>query len=208
MSTGFDTCKCKVKYSRQPCLFFNDTKNLKYFSVTRNKYVSFFPPKRQICNASSRQVTCPQAIVSCFPLLFFFLVNSYFTSQTICTTTFMKILGGMFSIYQVCFSLLSDFFFSPIHPVALISILKCSLFFLTRIFALKLVLANNIRIQMEKIKKTHILFLFKERGAVNLFWSLFNIWSSSDKEYASMVIQSKQELLKCHTIIWLIRDNK
>lgn len=66
----------------------------------------------------------------------------------------------VFYISGLLFSVVRLFFFSPIHPVALILILKCSLFFLTRIFALKLVLANNIRIQMEKIKKkSHFVFI-------------------------------------------------
>lgn len=58
-----------------------------------------------------------------------------------------------------------------------------------------------------------MMFLFEERETVNLFWSLSNIWRSTDKEYCIRATQSEQELLKCH--VWpmshnhlVVRDNK
>lgn len=136
MSIGFNTCKCKVKYSRQPCLFINSTKKLKYFSITESKYVRVFFQSIRSVYANSQQVTCPWDIVR-FSFFFSSFFNSYFTSQTIFTNTFMKILWGLFSISLVWFSLLPDFF--PQLPYGFsISFEIQFVPFLIRIFFLKI----------------------------------------------------------------------
>lgn len=144
MSIGFNTCKCKVKYNRQPCLFINTTKKLKYFSITESKYVRVFSQSIRSVYANSQQVTCPWDIVRFS--LFFFLSSILILHHKLYSQIHLwKYCEVCFPYLRSAFLCYQTFFLS--YPMALVSVLKFSLFpFSSEFFSLKLVLTIYIRI--------------------------------------------------------------
>lgn len=124
MSIGFNTWKCKVKYNRQTCLFFNDTTKLKSLSVTKNKTIFF--PKRQICickfSAGYLSLSCSQM----FSSTFFFSQFLLYITKNIHNYIYVNFVRYVFYLSGLLFSVIRLFF--PSHPMALISVLKISLF--------------------------------------------------------------------------------